>query len=833
VGGQARADEFIFISFKHRPEVTAAREKVMTDVNDRKCALIIIKTDVDLSNALFDANPMVCGSRKEAPGEWWVYVAPGSTKLQIKRDGFIPFDYFFPKDTPIESLNTYELRITNKEKNLMPEKEKQPEFVKIKSEPAGAKVYLNNEYKGLTPFNAAVLEGDYSWKIEKDKYYNEEGSFTVTIGSPPEVNKTLRPKFGKLTIESKPESGATVIINDIETGKTTPFSDEQYPSGTYKLSLRKANYYDATQSFTVSDGKPTILNLDMKPRFGNITITSEPETGATITLDGVSLNQSTPYTLPKLSSGTHKVEVVKDMYEPATESFIVIDGQTASITVKLKPVFGEISITTNPTADIYIDKVKAGNGSLNSQRLVSGTHLLEAKKDKHSDASKTIVVQTGAKESYTLEPKPKTGILSVSTTPMDAALYVDGVLKGQTPLFVRNLLIGDYSIQIKKDSYGTITKEVSIKESQTTELNETLPQGEQVTINTNPGGARIKIDGGVEQNTPYTGTLSYGSHTIVAVPTTQGYLETTESISIMQGGKTTFTINLKPDSKNYTEASTGSAAGMEMVYVQGGTFTMGCTPDGDSDCGNNEKPRHSVTLSDFYMGKTEITNAQYCAFLNEKGNQTEGGAEWINLSGSWEGEKCRISKSGSSFYVQSGYDNYPVIYVSWYGAKAFCDWVSSKTGKTYRLPTEAQWEYAARSKGKDYKYAWGNGNPTKSKGGNIGDETAKSKFSSWTVWSGYTDGYVYTAPVNSFGVNDIGLADMTGNVWEWCSDWYDGEYYKKSPSNNPENKTSASHRVLRGGSWDDTPQDVRCSSRNSLSPGNRDCSIGFRLIRMD
>lgn len=302
----------------------------------------------------------------------------------------------------------------------------------------------------------------------------------------------------------------------------------------------------------------------------------------------------------------------------------------------------------------------------------------------------------------------------------------------------------------------------------------------------------------------------------------------------LQGDKIRFKVTATyNESGNYTETSTGSASGIEMIFIQGGTFTMGCTPDGDSDCSSDEKPRHSVTLSNFYMGKTEVTNAQYCAFLNEKGNQTESGAEWINLSGSYEGEKCRISKSGSSFYVQSGYDNYPVIYVSWYGAKAFCDWVSSKTGKNYRLPTEAQWEYAARSKGKDYKYAWGNGKPTKSKGGNVADETAKSKFSDWTIWSGYTDGYVYTAPVNSFGVNDIGLADMTGNVWEWCGDWYSSDYYKTSPTNNPENKTSASRRVCRSGSWSYGPQHVRCSFRGYYTPVNRYVNIGFRLIRMD
>ena len=580
----AIADEFVFISFKHRPEVTAAREQVKTDVNDRKCALIIIKTDVDLSNALFDANPMVCESKMVAPGEWWVYVSPGSTKLQIKKSGFIPFDFFIPTGINLEPMNTYELKITNKNQIPVPEKEKQPEFVIIKSEPAGAKVYLNNEYKGLTPYNASVLEGDYVWKIEKEKYYPEEGSFTVIVGNPPSVNKTLHPKFGKLTIESKPESGATVFINDIETVKTTPFADEKYTSGTYNLTLRKLNYYDAAQSFTVADGKPTVLIVEMKPRFGNITITSEPDTGAHITLDDVSLGQTTPYTVPKLSSGTHKAEVQKDMYEPATKEFTVADGQAATIIITMNPVFGEVSISTNPSTDIYIDRQKAGSGSITSKRLVSGTHLLEAKKDKHTDATKTIVVNVGAKDSYTLEPKPKTGTLSVNSTPVEADLYVDGILKGKTPMFVRNLLIGEYAVQIKMTGYGIVNKTVTVDDNKTTEVNETMPQGEQVTINTTPAGAKIKIEGGSEQSTPYTGTLSYGSHTVVALSTSKGYLETTESINIVQGGKTSFSIALKADIKNCKSVKIGTQTWMAENLNYETSSGSWCYKDNTSNC---------------------------------------------------------------------------------------------------------------------------------------------------------------------------------------------------------------------------------------------------------
>ena len=261
-----------------------------------------------------------------------------------------------------------------------------------------------------------------------------------------------------------------------------------------------------------------------------------------------------------------------------------------------------------------------------------------------------------------------------------------------------------------------------------------------------------------------------------------------------------------------------------LILVQGGTFQMGSE---DSAASSDEKPVHSVTLDDFYMSKYEVTNEEYCTFLNAKGNQSEGGVEWIDLSGSWGGEKCRISKSGSRFTVESGYNRYPVIYVSWYGAKAYCEWLKETLGKPYSLPTEAQWEYAARSKGLANKYAWGN-ESTPTNGANVADETGKAKHGWSYIFDNYTDGYVYACPVEKSGINAIGLYGMSGNVWEWCSDYYGN--YPTDPSKNPTGATSVSDRVLRGGSWYSGPQGVRRAFRNYFNPSNRNTGIGFRFV---
>jgi formylglycine-generating enzyme required for sulfatase activity len=265
--------------------------------------------------------------------------------------------------------------------------------------------------------------------------------------------------------------------------------------------------------------------------------------------------------------------------------------------------------------------------------------------------------------------------------------------------------------------------------------------------------------------------------------------------------------------------------GMGFVLVKGGCYQMGNTfGDGLAE----EKPAHEVCLNDFNLGKYEVTVGDFRTFVNETGYRTD--AE--------RGDGCFVYK-GDKFVRESnknwrdpGFsqdDRHPVVCVSWNDAKAFADWMKGKGGREYRLPTEAEWEYAARSRGKDYKYSWGNESPV----GNLADVSLKRQFpgrpSSFPIWEGYDDGYVFTAPVGKFAPNELGLYDLTGNVWEWVSDWYDENYYKNSPKENPQGPGSGQLKVLRGGSWDAFPRSVRASFRNYLDLSDRYGFLGFRL----
>lgn len=275
---------------------------------------------------------------------------------------------------------------------------------------------------------------------------------------------------------------------------------------------------------------------------------------------------------------------------------------------------------------------------------------------------------------------------------------------------------------------------------------------------------------------------------------------------------------------NFTDTTDGS----EMIFVKGGTYSMGWSHSHDINVFQSENPAHAVTLDDFFISSKEITNSQFCVFLNEVGNQEENGQEYINTDFGFDDIKCQIEQKGDQFVVQPGFENHPVICVSWYGANAYCRWMAEKTGKKYRLPTEAEWEYAARDGGKDIRYAWGNDFPKGKKGGNIADAANKKRYPDYVMATAeYDDGYIYTSPVAQFEPSGLGLYDMTGNVAEWCSDWKDN--YTYSAATNPMGPESGDDKVKRGGDWNTGLSTISLFQRSGNRPGATSVMTGFRI----
>jgi formylglycine-generating enzyme required for sulfatase activity len=238
--------------------------------------------------------------------------------------------------------------------------------------------------------------------------------------------------------------------------------------------------------------------------------------------------------------------------------------------------------------------------------------------------------------------------------------------------------------------------------------------------------------------------------------------------------------------------------GSVMVEVPAGEFLMGS--DGDPNALADEYPQRAVYLDAFWIDQTEVTNEQFAAFLNEQGNQTEGGVARLDL----EDVDSLVERVDGTFRPRSGYVDHPVIEVSWFGAAAYCQWV----GK--RLPSEAEWEKAAR--GADARiYPWGD---------------------QWDFARANTDeqGPGRTSPVGSYpsGTSPHGALDMAGNVWEWVADWYDGDHYGQSPDRNPTGPPSGNFRVLRGGAWSRSYVRARSANRNASYPVRGDEGLGFR-----
>ena len=546
------------------------------------------------------------------------------------------------------------------------------------------------------------------------------------------------------------------------------------PRGVHSYEVRAAMHKPATGSITITDKKEK-MNVTLAPDYGVLQVSSTPS-GAEVYIDGAYKSAgTTPFTSEWLSAGNHTLQFKRASYKTLTTDVQVTgDGTTQPFTATLQPNFAEVTITAPVDADIYINDTHKATGTW-SVRLDAGRYRVEARKASHRASVQSLEVEAGDNKHITLTaPTPIYGSLNISSSPIGARVFVDGKEIGETPDIFSEVLVGTRTVRLTREGCAPVEQQITIEEGKTATLSLSLATSGKVTISSNVAGAKIYIDDEYKGVAPYTYEAVSGSYRVTAKA--DGYTDATRNVTITAGQNTNLALAPQPISRNRTFTVKGVS--FTMIPVEGGTFTMGATSEQGGDAYDDEKPAHRVTLSDYYIGETEVTQALWKAVMGSNPSSFKG-------------------------------DQRPVESVSWNDCQEFIKKLNALTGRNFRLPTEAEWEYAARggNKSKGYKYA----------GSNTIDDVA---------W--YDDNSNdKTHPVKGKQANELGLYDMSGNVWEWCSDWF-GDY-SSSAQTNPTGPATGSDRVGRGGSWYCNAGICRVSIRNYFTPGNGNYYLGLRL----
>ena len=608
-------------------------------------------------------------------------------------------------------------------------------------------------------------------------------------------------------------------INFVNTASKVAQIDKQgeyyltMKKGARYIVMRKTGFGNYKEQFGIKLKSGSVYEMSVDEKFKQVSqipimVTTDPS-GAEVFIDNLSKGRTSNGKLScTTKEGKQTIKIEYDGFETIEETADIKVGNQSFDYELVEAMDATISIKTNPTgADVWIKGIKLGKTPVNTF-FPEGTYNIKLQKENYETINEQITITDPTNKTYSLTDIRAT--LTVKTH-KNATVYINndsGHKGGVTNMKLSPQMV---NITVEMPKAETIKKSVLL-DKKVNVTKEYYPEVQTgiVMVNVIPVGAEILLNG--DGGEYYTAT---GRQTFRDVPV--GTYELTVKADDYKTHTETFKVTSDKTVRKQIPLEEGSDVPDNMVFVQGGTFQMGST-NGDSD----EKPVHTVTVSDFYIGKYEVTQK-----------------EWKDIMGN----------NPSSFKG----DNLPVEKVIWYDAVEFCNKKSEKEGlqkcysgkkkkikcnfnaNGYRLPTEAEWEYAARggNKSNGYKYAGGN----KIKDVAWYDNNSGSK----------------TNTVGTKQPNELGIYDMSGNVWEWCNDWYDGNYYSNSPKNNPQGPTTGSYRVLRGGGWSSNASSCRSVPGTTLSglgggwssnasscrvanrdyggPDDRYDSLGFRLLR--
>lgn len=773
-----QAQDYKVIDMESMPMDMTARRHTVKGPDGKECALFRIATQnitpEQREGFFFECDLGSYVAQKSViDGEIYVWVSPGLKTLKIKHSKLGSWDlHVTVYGITVESLHTYKIVIQGT----------------MASIPKGM-FGITQQYLAfkISPTNATLEVNGEKWEVGKD--------------------------------------GSAM--------KYVPF-------GNYSYRVQASDYHPTEGTVTVNDYRNTKkVSVNLNPNFGWVEV---PALGnlqdASVYVDNVFLGNA-PCKSKALKSGSHNLRITKELYYAFDTTLVVNENETTVLAPVLKTDSNEVTLTVDADAEIWVNGQKKGVRTWIGP-LDSGTYTIECRQEGCETTTLTKEIRADAlRNTVNLPvPQPVYGSLNIETTPSFVEVYLDDKAIGETPMFVPDIPVGKHELRLAKQGYSEYIETIEVSKGKPTQIQVSLDDSFAVWFNCNVENARLTIDDKFVGNANGVYELSVGKHKVLA--SAFGYQDFRKTIEVGED-KTNFPIgmrSLSPDSKvqficeapdaqlsidgNHAGSASGEyelnygihhitvtargfkdyendieiyekkhdvqidmeAAGVinvngvpfQMIWIEGGTFQMGLLPDQKNI--KSSEQTISVSLNNYYIGESEVTQALWKAVM------------------------------GSNPSIHIG-DGKPVDNVSWEDCQEFIRKLNLITGKTFRLPTEAEWEFAAR-------------------GGNNGDKWAYSGSNEIedVAWYG-RNSRNNTFPVKSKKSNSLGLYDMSGNVHEWCNDWYeDYESHAQSDSSKP---NSSKGKIIRGGCYSSSKDSCSVTFRSYGGADKSNLRVGFRL----
>lgn len=597
--------------------------------------------------------------------------------------------------------------------------------------------------------------------------------------------------------------------------------------GVHDVRLQTKGYKPLQSRFELGSEEPLTIRLVQEPLPGSVEIVSTPIAGANVVFQGEARGV-TPLRLDGVAPGTYALSLQAEGYLP-WHTEIEVSGRdlTDRLDAELIPASGLLQLTTEPSgATVYTGETALGT-TLDAIRVPEGRQTLSVVLEGYKPVD--VDIEMLANSDVTLDTivlEKADGTLRVSTRPSGANVTVDGKYRGQSPVTLALAPGQNYLLQFSKSGYGRVSRSVSVAAATGEELLVDLAaRTGDVTLDIRPNDAEVRINGRLQPADKRRFGLPASPQRIDV--RRAGYERWIQTVTPRPGFPQRVAVRLRTGDEVRVagiDPTITTKRGPVLRYVDGGEFLMGASRREPGRRANETLRKVKITKG-FYIGTREITNAEFRLF-NAKHDSSSTGP--VTLAG----------------------DKNPVVNISWQEAAAYCNWLSDQEGLTlvyadtfgkltatdsladgYRLPTEAEWTWAARYQGGkgELKFPWGKSMPPAKESGNYADASAVSLVP--TLVPGYDDGYAATAPVASFKANRAGLYDFGGNVAEWVHDYY--QVYTPDSARvwvDPVGPTQARHNVIRGAGW-------RSSLEGTLRFSYRDfgmeprSDVGFRIAR--